>query len=187
MIHNTNSSYGIISIINHWIGGLLFLTILGMGFYMELLPRSPLKYQLYDLHQFLSIFLMVLFVIRILWKFMTPTPNIIRSFPLWEMYLAKVVHILLFWSLALMPVSGWVVLNARDEDLFFVYGIVLPRLVEPSASIELFAQQLHIYLSQFILLCLSLHILGTIKHHLIDRDNTFKRIIKPEKLWFNGS
>lgn len=185
MIHNTNSSYGLISIFNHWVSGLLFLAILGMGFYMEYLPRSPLKTYLLDLHQVLSIVLMGLIAIRILWKFATPTPNIIRSYSLWEMYLAKSVHILLLISLILMPISGWILLNAEDQDLVFMQHYVLPRIVEPSPQLYTLARSMHVVLPEVIVGLIFLHLLGTIKHHLIDKDNTLKRMIKPEKFWFN--
>jgi cytochrome b561 len=185
MIQNTNSTYGVVSILNHWLGGLLFLGIVAMGFYMTLLPRSPLKEQLLMLHQSLSVVLIAFVIIRILWKFMTPMPNIIRSYPLWEMILAKIVHSLLFLTLISVPLSGWLLNNARGEDLMFFSYLVLPRITGESIQSAEFALNLHLYLTQGFLVLLFLHLMGSIKHHWIDKDNTLRRILRPEKLWFN--
>ena len=185
MIQNTNSTYGVVSIINHWLGGLLFLAIVAMGFYMTLLPRSPLKEQLLMLHQSLSVILIGIVFVRIFWKFMTPMPNIIRSYPLWEMLLAKIVHTLLFLNLIAVPLSGWYLNNVRGEDLMFFSYWVLPRITDESIDSVVFALGLHTYLTQGFFLLLFLHLMGSIKHHWIDKDNTLRRMLRPEKLWFN--
>ena len=185
MLKNTNSSYGVISILNHWICAIFFIASLGMGLYMELLPRSPQKEEFLYGHQALAFIVLVLMSIRILWKILTPTPKIIRSFSLWEMYLAKMVHSLLFWSLLVMPLSGWFILNASNQDVLLFQYYTLPRIIEPSDFVAWCSILVHQYLGQILLFILLLHVMGALKHHFVDRDHTLKRMLRPEKFWFN--
>lgn len=184
MLKNTNSSYGVISILNHWIGAFLFLGSLAMGLYMQLMPRSPQKEEVLYGHQVLAYGVLVFVAVRILWKMMTPTPKIIRSFALWEMYLAKAVHSLLFWSLLIMPLSGWFILNALNQDVVVYQNYVLPRIIEPSDVVAFSSTLVHKYLGQVVLFILCLHILGSLKHHFVDRDKTLSRMLRPERRWF---
>ncbi|MBL6735353.1 MAG: cytochrome b [Shewanellaceae bacterium] len=186
MFKNTNASYGIVSIWNHWLGGILFIIILLMGLYMNLLPRSPLKEALQYWHQSLSFFVVLMFLSRFIWKFLSPTPNIIRSFGIWEMYLAKIVHMILFWSLLLMPLSGLVMLQATGESMVLFNAYVIPEIVPISSAWVSVATLFHQYFSYTLVGIIGLHVLGALKHHFIDRDNTFNRILRSERLWFNS-
>lgn len=52
----------------HWGIAVLILGLLGLGFYMQGLPLSPTKLQLYSWHKWTGITVFVLVVVRLAWR-----------------------------------------------------------------------------------------------------------------------
>ena len=67
---------------------------------------------------------------------------------------------------------------------FFPIGF-FPRITDESIEHAVFALNIHFYLTKGFFLLLFLHLMGSIKHHWVDKDNTLRRMLRPEKLWFN--
>ena len=90
----------------------------------------------------------------------------------WEKMLASLVKITLYVLLIAYVVTGYVTASGlRSSEMLFPINVALAR----SDLGDLFMEA-HFALKWVLLVVLGLHILGTIKHILIDRDNTFRNI-----------
>ena len=90
----------------------------------------------------------------------------------WEKTLAAFVKIILYLLLVAYVVTGYVTASGlRRTELLFPIDVAFAR----SDSGELFMEA-HFVLKWVLLAVLALHVLGTIKHSFIDRDNTFRNI-----------
>ena len=90
----------------------------------------------------------------------------------WEKILAAIVKITLYILLIAYVVTGYVSASGlRSTELLFPIDVAFAR----SDLGDLFMEA-HFALKWVLLLVLGLHLLGTIKHSLIDRDNTFRNI-----------
>ena len=86
--------------------------------------------------------------------------------------LASLVKITLYVLLIAYVVTGYVTASGlRSSEMLFPINVALAR----SDLGDLFMEA-HFALKWVLLVVLGLHILGTIKHILIDRDNTFRNI-----------
>ena len=90
----------------------------------------------------------------------------------WEKILAAIVKITLYLLLVAYVVTGYVSASGlRSTELLFPINVAFAR----SDLGDLFMEA-HFALKWVLLVVLALHLLGTLKHSLIDRDNTFRNI-----------
>ena len=90
----------------------------------------------------------------------------------WEKMLAGLVKILLSARLIAYVVTGYVTASGlRNAELLFPINVAFAR----SDLGDLF-MEVHFALKWVLLVVLGLHVLGTIKHSFIDRDDTFRNI-----------
>ena len=90
----------------------------------------------------------------------------------WEKIIAAIVKITLYILLIAYVVTGYVSASGlRSTELLFPINVAFAR----SDLGDLFMEA-HFALKWVLLVVLALHLLGTLKHSFIDRDNTFKNI-----------
>ncbi len=90
----------------------------------------------------------------------------------WEKVLADLIKITLYILLVAYVITGYVTASGlRSTELLFPIDTAFAR----SDLGELFMEA-HITLKWVLLAVLAIHVLGTLKHSFIDRDNTFRNI-----------
>ena len=90
----------------------------------------------------------------------------------WEKILAALVKVTLYILLVAYVISGYVTASGlRSTELIFPINVAFAR----SDLGDLF-MEVHFTLKWVLLAVLALHVLGTLKHSFIDRDNTFRNI-----------
>ncbi|MEL7026509.1 MAG: YceI family protein, partial [Pseudomonadota bacterium] len=96
-----------------------------------------------------------------------------------ESFLAETAHWLLYASLVIVPLSGWIQHAATDgfAPILWPLGQSLP-LVPKSEAVAGFFAACHFVFTKVLLVALLAHIAGAFKHHLIDKDATLRR------MWF---
>lgn len=190
--HNSDARYGAVIKTFHWLTALLILTLLPLGQYAQYLaqiiesaegsPDQALISRtafLFSLHKTLGVTVFFVALLRILWALSQPKPRLLNGDKPAEALAAEAVHWLLYGSLVLVPLSGWVhhASTSGFAPIWWPFGQTLPFVSENKQVAEI-SSRLH-YLLQWVLVgALTLHILGALKHHVIDRDATLRR------MWF---
>ncbi|MFW8634262.1 cytochrome b/b6 domain-containing protein [Cribrihabitans pelagius] len=188
---NTPSSYGSVAKGFHWLTALLIFTVLPLGYFAKelavaiqgpgfdgseaVIERATL---LFSLHKTLGVTIFFTALLRILWALSQPKPGLLHPGRKAEALAAETVHWLLYGSLVLVPLSGWVHHAATTgfAPIWWPFGQRLPfvPLSEPLAHT---AATLHWLLVWTLAAALTLHIAGALKHHVIDRDATLRRML----------
>ena len=184
---NTATRYGSVAKTFHWLIALLVITLIPLGIIANGLPfdtseELAQKAFLFSLHKTLGVTVFFLALARIFWALLQIKPAGLHPDRKLETFAAEVVHWLLYGSLVLVPLSGWIHHAATTgfapiwwpfgQDLFFV-----PKS-EPVAAV--FAG-LHIVFERVLITSLILHIAGALKHHFVDQDATLRR------MWFGDT
>ena len=179
IFRNTTGSYGLIAKSLHWIAAALIFTLLSVGFFMTEMEFSPAKLQIYGLHKSFGITVLILVVIRALWRFGNPKVRELETHQRWEKILAHITHALLYVALFVMPLSGWLMSSAGDFPATFFGLFDLPPLVEKNEKLFKILQDFHELMAFAILGVVALHMAGAFKHHILDRDETLQRMTTP--------
>ncbi len=175
-VKNTKDKYGVMAKGFHWIIGLAMLCLLVVGIYMADLDKSPLKWELYDLHKATGIFVLALASLRVIWRFMNVQPESLPTHKIWEKALSKITHIVLYVTMLGMPLSGWVMSSAGEHPISFFGLFKVPPIVGKNEELGELAHEIHGILGYMLLVTIGLHLAGVAKHHFLDKDETLNRM-----------
>jgi len=177
MSQTNSTTYTGIAIIFHWLIALLFFTAFPLGIYMADLPLSPTKLQLYSYHKWIGITVLMLAILRVLWRISHRPPALPASLPRWQQIATHAVHHSLYLLLLLIPISGWLMSSAKGFQTVWFGILPLPDLVAKNKALGNFLQETHELLNFTLMGLVSLHILAALKHHFIDHDGILVRML----------
>ncbi|WP_416308062.1 cytochrome b [Neptunicella sp. SCSIO 80796] len=175
---NSKSSFGWVSIIIHWISALAVIGLFALGWWMVDLTYYSEWYQTAPLwHVSIGILLAAVTVVRLIWRFSQPVP--INEGANWEKVAAQLAHGLLYLLLFLLFVTGYLIPTADGRGIEVFDWFALPSMGELFEHQETISGDIHRW-AAYIIIGLSLfHGLAAFKHHLIDKDSTLRRMLKP--------
>ncbi|MCD8562912.1 MAG: cytochrome b [Alphaproteobacteria bacterium] len=176
MLKNSSDQYGVVSRFFHWVIALLILGLLCVGFGMHSLPPEPFKGTVYGIHKSTGMLVLMLAALRILWVAYAGRPVSLENHAFWEKALAKIVHILLYFGMIVMPVSGWIMSSAGEHPVTFYNLFTIPPIVAPNHDLGETAERIHGLAAYALIAAVLLHYAGAFKHHFLDRDETLRRM-----------
>ena len=159
----------------HWSMALLILITIPVGFLMiqDGLNRS-LQNSLFIFHKNVGVLLLVLIVIRLIYRARNAPPPEPAHLPDWQVKVAGLTHGLLYTLLFVMPVAGYVRAGGFPVEALDAMG--LPTLVPKSETLAAFAKSVHFYGGWAIAILVAMHIGAALQHGLIKRDGVFSRM-----------
>lgn len=182
-MHNTQQSFGTVTRSLHWLTALLILTAIPLGVIANDMAYDTSaalaqKAQLFSYHKTIGIAAFATAALRILWALTQTHPAPIHPERRAETMLAAAIHWLLYISMLAVPLSGWVhhAATAGFAPILWPFGQDLP-LVPKSEALTTLAASLHWVFTKLLVASILLHIAGALKHHVIDKDATLRRMI----------
>ena len=173
---NTEGQYGAVAKGFHWTIAILIITILAIGLIMVDMDKGPGKFALFRWHKSLGITVLGLAALRVLWRFSNIQPLKMVSHAAWEKFLAGVTHFLLYFCMFAMPLSGWLMSSAKGIKVS-AWGLVLPDLIGVNKPLGNLFNDFHVTTAWILMGLIGLHVAGALKHHVIDRDDTLRRML----------
>jgi cytochrome b561 len=175
---NPTVRYTATAIFLHWLVAVLIIWGFGLGVTMTDIPGlTPTKLRYFSWHKWIGITVLGLACVRLLWRLTHPAPSHSVSVRGWQHRLANVVHFLLYLLIFAVPLSGYFYSLAAGVPVVYLGVVPLPVLVDPNPEWKAILKQLHYWLNISLLTGFSLHVAGTLKHALIDRDGVLKRML----------
>lgn len=171
--------YGRTARLFHWVTVLLVLGMFPAGAIMvqEGLAR-PTQDALFIFHKNVGSVLLLLVLLRLAWRAISPPPPPPSEMPGWQRRLSGIVHVGLYAMLLFMTVTGYVRVGMGGFPLELADSLGVPRLPRNEAIAEA-ASTAHFY-GRFVLLGLILlHVAGALQHALIRRDGVMSRMWPP--------
>ncbi|WP_319772041.1 cytochrome b [Breoghania sp.] len=187
MLRNSKSGYGLIAILFHWSMALLMFGVFGLGLYMHELPQFEERtFALYQLHKSFGFTILALVVLRLMWRFANPAPRLPGAMPLWEKAAAHGAHAVLYALMFAIPLSGWLMVSASPWgiptvlfDTIPVPHLPVPGFLGAKEAAESVMKEVHELLAWAMIVLVAFHAAAAIKHHLIARDDTLRRMLSP--------
>ncbi len=176
-IRNSSQTWGSLSIGLHWLTLILILGLALVGLNMDDLPNGPQKIQVYALHKSFGLTVLALTVIRLSWRLFSVTPDTVPNTPVWQEWIAKLVHAALYVLLFAMPISGWLYNSAAGFPLKYFGLFSLPKLSGYDPQLKELARESHETIFYIMAVLLLMHAGAALKHHYLDKDNTLTRML----------
>ncbi|MBS3649098.1 cytochrome b [Pseudaminobacter sp. 19-2017] len=180
MSRNRDVSFGLTAILLHWTIAALFLGELVLGFWMTRVKDMALQFELIQWHKSFGLLVLVLAVLRILWRIVAGRPPALPTLSRLERASAATVQALLLAATILVPLAGWALVSAstlRIPTLLFGQ-VLIPHLpLIPSGHAEAFWSRGHALLAYGSAVLVLAHTAAALGHHFLLRDDVLRRIL----------
>jgi cytochrome b561 len=174
---NTTRAWGVLSKALHWIIVLLIINQWWIAERADDLPNGLAKLQTLAWHKSFGITILMLAILRLVWRLLNPVPSLDGVTKKWERVLASVSHVFLYTLIFALPLTGWMMSSARNFPVSWFRLFQLPDLVAPGEEMFHRMHDLHELLFKILVAVAVLHVLGALKHHFIDRNEVLKRML----------
>ncbi len=183
-----SNRYSAVAIALHWLIAACFIGLLTVGFIMTHLEDDTLslKFTLYQWHKSFGVTLLLLTLVRIMWRLTNVPPPPLNEG--WQANASLVAHGLLYVLTLLIPLAGWAMVSASPWNIPTVlYGVIpwphlpyLPDLADKQSA-EAVLKLTHKTLAYFAASLAVLHGAAAFRHHFLLKDKTLMRMIPPRK------
>jgi cytochrome b561 len=170
---NTLSAHGVVARAFHWI---IVAGIIAQYFLAEAGEHDEHggPFTAAGLHAAIGMTILLLAVLRLLWRAVDPHPAWPDSMKPRDIMAAKAVHAAFYGLLFALPITGWMLSSTENDPISFFGLFTIPHIVGAS---EDFLEDTHEVLFNVLLGLAVLHVLAALKHHFIDRDNVLRSML----------
>ncbi|OUR95156.1 hypothetical protein A9Q81_13740 [Gammaproteobacteria bacterium 42_54_T18] len=174
------NDYTVIQKVLHWLmAGIIMLDLFiaqKFGNYMEIADRLESRVD----HSTMGLLVLTLFIIRLVLRMIYGAPKEDSTSPVWQVWMAKIAHGLLYVLMGLLVGSGLLtaVSATSSTEVFGIFDITLGRMNDEFFD---FVRQFHEFFTEVMIVLVVIHVVAALYHQFIRRDNlllkmlTFKR------------
>lgn len=169
--------YGPTAKILHWLIVALVATQYVIGWTMPDIHRGTTPEGLIAWHLWVGAAIILVLVIRILWRLTHPVPLVRDNVPRWQQLLAALTHGLLYLVLAILLLLGWANASARGFPIS-LFGIVpLPPIMPAGSRPGMAMGDIHSFIGWVLLALVGVHVLAALYHRFVLRDQVLERML----------
>jgi cytochrome b561 len=181
MTKDSKQKLSLTTISLHWTVAIVFMTLMGVGMYME----ENEVFFLYPIHKSIGILLFSVILVRVIWRLKNGWPTPVSQYKKNEQIGAKTVHWMLIIGTVMMPISGMLMSGAGGFGLE-IFGLELlgtnpdewnaTKMIPLNETLAKAGHIMHEVGGKIMMISIVLHLAGALKHHFIDKDNTLFRM-----------
>lgn len=162
----------------HWIIAALIVWGFSLGWIMTDIPGfTPTKLRYFSWHKWIGVTVLVLALLRLLWRATHPAPALPAGLHSWEKLAAHAGHAALYVLMLAIPVTGYFYSSAAGIQVVYLGLVPLPLLIGPDLALKGVLRATHIALNYALLAAVAAHLLAVIKHELFDNQRLLKRMV----------
>ncbi len=179
MLKNTSQQFGLVSIGLHWLMALLLTGLFAVGLYMTRLDYyDPLYHRLPWWHKSIGLLIIMLLLVRVVWKLNNVHLAPLKTHQAWEVSLAQRIQYGFYGLILLIGISGTLISTAKGKGIEFFTLFEVPAVTQgiSEETADLIGAA-HLIMAWMLASLVVLHAAAALKHHFFDKDNTLKRML----------
>ncbi|MEQ1811960.1 MAG: cytochrome b [Terricaulis sp.] len=181
---NSKSGYGWLSIALHWLAAIAVIVMLVTGFQAAFAGDAgdrATRSALMGLHISFGASVALILLARVISSYAQPRPAPPEQAPFLK-FLSNATHQVLLLAILIQVISGPLAVwsGGRAINVFDLFSLASPFTAR-NQGVHEFAELLHAIGRWALIGAISLHVLGALKHVMIDRDGVLKRMLAPAK------
>lgn len=175
---DTRQSYSGFTVALHWVTAALVVSQISIPIVTEDLARPERMFWM-NAHKSLGLVLMVVTLARLAVRLGRPLMPLPGAMAGWERFLARATQIAFYILLIGLPLGGWIASTAAGRPIQFFGFFPWPNLpfVPLDGGLAKTVKGLHEIGGKALIGLIILHVLGALKHYLVDKDNVLQRMV----------
>jgi cytochrome b561 len=174
---NSAETWGAVARGFHWLIAVLILVQFVIGSVAEEMKLTPAKLDLFVWHKSVGVTVLVLALLRLVWRLANPAPAMPAGTPGWERKLAAIAHWALYGLIFAVPLSGWWVSDASRVPFKAFFFLPMPDFISTDRALQEAAAEVHEALTITLLFVVIAHIAAALRHHLLLHDDVLRRML----------
>jgi cytochrome b561 len=174
---NSAETWGAVARGFHWLIAVLILVQFVIGSVAEEMKLTPAKLDLFVWHKSVGVTVLVLALLRLVWRLANPPPAMPAGTPGWERKLAAIAHWALYGLIFAVPLSGWWVSDASRVPFKAFFFLPMPDFISTDRALQEAAAEVHEALTITLLFVVIAHIAAALRHHLLLHDDVLRRML----------
>jgi cytochrome b561 len=176
-IRNDRARWGTVSQLLHWLIALMVFAQIALALIFKQLRPGPELFALIGAHKSLGLAILVVVVIRLIWRWFNPVPDLPSTLKPYERFLARFTHGALYFLLIAMPVTGWLGSAALGFPIRWFNLFQVPNPIAKNVALGHALFFTHSILAFALGAVLILHIAAALRHHWVLKDDTLRRML----------
>lgn len=173
---DTREKFSPLTITFHWIVGLTIIGLLTLGIYMVDLPKGEFRSWLYGWHKVIGTTVLMVAAVRLAWRWRYGLPVPAGNFPEWQQRLARSTHIVLLVATIALPLTGAIYSYSGGYPIPVLGLFDIKSATKYPFLFDTF-KFIHGWAGWILASIVVLHFAGALKHHLVDKDGTLRRML----------
>ncbi|WNC74286.1 cytochrome b [Thalassotalea psychrophila] len=171
------NSYPLLSKLAHWLSAITIIGLFALGFWMVDLTYYSSWYKTAPhWHKSIGVLLLLATAIRLIYKLKQPKVLPIVSHSKLVKKASALTHVMLYLMMIILMISGYLISTADGRAIEVFNWFSVASVGELFANQEDIAGLVHKYLAYSLITLVVVHAGAAIKHHVIDKDDTLKRM-----------
>lgn len=170
------------TIVLHWTVALVVIFLASTGLYMV----ENEAWDLYPIHKSIGVLIFAVILVRVAWRLYNGLPKPVGNYAKYQHFLAVVTHWTLLIATVIMPISGMMYSGFSGHG-FGIFDLVLVEtnhdpnvewgVIPYNETLSSVGQRVHSAAGYILIAALALHLIGALKHHIMDKDRTLVRML----------
>ena len=178
MIRNTSSSWGALARAFHWVLGVTIIGMIAYGWWMNHFPARPDRFFYRSIHADIGYVVLLLTVLRLIWRGVNPTPALPDDTTRWQRIAARVSQGALYAITILVAMLGWAHSGAHTPDYADWFGLFrVPQITSPDKAAARAYEDRHIFFAYVLLALIVIHVAAAVWHQFVKRDRVASRMM----------
>lgn len=170
--------YGFISRFNHWFGALIVIIMLSLGLYFSSLPDGDAQDYWAGWHVSLGGLFFIYLLFRVFWRVLIRSPDAYEQ-PQPFKLLSKIVHGILLTCIAIMAISGPLIILSKGYDINVFGWFSIPSPFNRDIhDLHEIAEEVHEITANVLWVTLIIHVLAAVKHLITKKGDVMRRMLR---------
>ncbi len=162
----------------HWIMAIIIIVAVLLGLWASfLIPGTPLRRALLEVHKSFGMISLLLIVPRIAYRLLVPGPTELAHGTALTRAAAHGGHLLLYILMIVMPVSGYLFSGAGGYSLPFFGLFSWPRIVPQDDALSKLGQTIHDWAAWVVYAMLPVHVAAVVVHEVFTPHSALARML----------
>ncbi len=182
MLKNLSHEYGIITKTLHWVSAISILPAMAIGIWFAWTDlNSDYGWEQFEIyinwHVGFGLSALVIMLFRLAWRLSNSLPGFQERTSSFQQKLASLTHKLLYISIILTALTGWLGSSLEGHSLSYFSLIEIAPFLGTNIKLAAFMTSAHFYFSWSFILLLVLHLAAVGYHQLWLKDEILKRML----------
>jgi cytochrome b561 len=187
-VRDLPTRYGIVAMTLHWlIAAAIITNIIVILSVPE--DRSPQAFALMSFHMALGLTVLVLSILRLIWRVINPSPPPPAGLNRWIHVSGKAMQHVLYTLMVAIPLAGWLMVSASHFSPSWFGLFTWPAFpgfagLDKAASHDWHEtfETIHVVLGWAMVVLIPCHIGAGLYHHVLRKDNVLLRMLPGTRL-----